>query len=304
MPNVFLSYAREDREQAGRIAGQLVPEGVTVWRDEQQLRVGQTWPKALGEAIAASDAVLLLRSKRAEGSVFVELEWSTALALKKTILPCLLDQTPLPSILAAIETTEPAKLAAAVRKSRVFHSAETNVRDEPHTKRVLGQLGEIEAGTPAEVLSKAKAIFAQSNWSVQGPVYQAGGDIHIGTPPTPKTKLERSQAWVAILVGILAAVTLGAALVRNYLPSPKREETPASQNAAASVQSLSGTISDDAGEPLANVQVSVFLAGKVVANAMTGSVGQFSFQIDGPREADVALVSQKGGYTRKKDILI
>jgi hypothetical protein len=43
---------------------------------------------AIGEAIAAHDHVMLLWSKTAAQSHFVEFEWNTAVALRKTILPC------------------------------------------------------------------------------------------------------------------------------------------------------------------------------------------------------------------------
>ncbi|MGH8488760.1 MAG: toll/interleukin-1 receptor domain-containing protein [Gammaproteobacteria bacterium] len=69
---------------------------VSVWRDQDKLYGGQRWPKALSEAIAAQDYLLLCWSKSAAASTNVELEWCAALALKKTIIPCLLDDAPLP----------------------------------------------------------------------------------------------------------------------------------------------------------------------------------------------------------------
>ena len=102
MPNsVFLSYSRTNLVTAEELEGQLTMLGLNVWRDQEQLRTGARWPKALGEAIAARDAFLLLWSADSAKSDFVELEWTTALALKKPILPVLIDQTPLPPSLAA-----------------------------------------------------------------------------------------------------------------------------------------------------------------------------------------------------------
>jgi hypothetical protein len=223
MPTVFLSYAREDLEQAGRIAEQLASGGVRVWRDQERVCVGQAWPKVLGEAIAVSDAVLLLWSSRSAGSSFVELEWCTALALKKTILPCLLDQTPLPPSLAAIEATEPPGIAAAVWKFFRVPASDTRSSDQSHAQKVVGQLAEIGAGTPAEVLLKAKAVFAQSNWAVQGPVYQAGGDIHIGVPPESLRRLldtaKANIPWIIGVIFLFAAVSWQFRLIRQVVPS-------------------------------------------------------------------------------------
>ena len=102
MAQVFLSYARRDLPTLQPLLQDLVEHGITVWRDQDSLYGGQHWPKAIGEAIAAHDVLLLAWSQEAAASHFVEFEWNTALALQKSILPCLLDQTPLPPALSAI----------------------------------------------------------------------------------------------------------------------------------------------------------------------------------------------------------
>src|SRR5262245_43746691 len=102
MGQVFLSYARRDLPTLQPLLQNLVANGVTVWRDQDSLYGGQRWPKAIGEAIAAHDVLLLAWSQEAAASHFVEFEWNTALALQKSVLPCLLDQTPLPPALKAI----------------------------------------------------------------------------------------------------------------------------------------------------------------------------------------------------------
>ena len=95
MPSVFLSYARADLEIVQQLEQGLIQNNVSVWRDQEKIRGGQKWPKVLGEKIASNDYFLLAWSKHALDSHFVEFEWCTAVALKKTIIPCLLDNTPL-----------------------------------------------------------------------------------------------------------------------------------------------------------------------------------------------------------------
>ena len=99
---VFLSYAHEDLKISQKIEQTLRKKEIAVWRDQESLYGGQQWPKAIGEAIATNDFFLLIWSKNAAESHFVEFEWNTAVALKKTIIPCLLDDTPLPISLRAI----------------------------------------------------------------------------------------------------------------------------------------------------------------------------------------------------------
>ena len=97
MPSVFLSYSRADLPLIEQLAARLrasSPE-ILIWRDQEKIYGGQQWPKVLGEAIADQDVFLLAWSKNSAASHFVEFEWCTAIALKKTIVPCLLDETPL-----------------------------------------------------------------------------------------------------------------------------------------------------------------------------------------------------------------
>jgi hypothetical protein len=293
MPTVFLSYAREDLDQADRITQQLAAEGITVWHDHEQLHAGQTWPKALGEAIAASDALLLLWSSMAAGSTFVELEWSTALALKKKVLPCLLDKTPLPPALAA---TQAVPLTASVRIISVALGDETKSHGQSHTQKVLHHLAGIGSNDPAEVLRQGKTVFSQDDSMIKGSVYQAMGDIHVGTKAPRKTLLDKWQAWVAIIAGILTAISVGLMLVRSYRPLPKRQDATNSQSVVPYAQSLAGHIEDEAGRPLANVQVKVLLNGQIRKTVVTGSAGEYRFQIDAPAEAWVTLLFQRDGY--------
>lgn len=102
MPTVFLSYSRADLPLIEQLEARLLdrPE-IAIWRDQDKIYGGQKWPKILGEAIADHDVFLLAWSKNAAAFHFVDLEWTTALGLKKTIIPCLLDSTPLPPLLRA-----------------------------------------------------------------------------------------------------------------------------------------------------------------------------------------------------------
>src|SRR5688572_18199348 len=102
MKNVFLSYSSEELKAAIDLEQRLLGPDLRVWRDKEQIHGGDRWPKRLGEAIASQDCVLLVWSESSAKSDFVEMEWCTAIALRKSILPCLLDSAPLPPSLAAL----------------------------------------------------------------------------------------------------------------------------------------------------------------------------------------------------------
>ena len=212
MPSVFLSYSRADLPLIEQLAARLrasSPE-ILIWRDQEKIYGGQQWPKVLGEAIADQEVFLLAWSKNSAISHFVELEWNTAIALKKTIIPCLLDDTPLAPSLSVFHGYSAKDVAGLATCLSAAPPA-----DQSRRTPVLGKLHDITALEETAVLAQAKAVFAQQQWTVQGNIYQAGGDIHIHnapstatTPEKAKPLVERWQAWAGLTVAVLTAVTL------------------------------------------------------------------------------------------------
>ena len=84
MPRVFISATRHDLRAVQPLERALQAHDVLVWRDEESIDGGQQWPKAMGEAIAANDYILLGWSESTAQSHFVEFEWNSAIALRKT----------------------------------------------------------------------------------------------------------------------------------------------------------------------------------------------------------------------------
>ena len=194
MPSVFLSYARSDLPLVEQLVAQLkeAPD-ILVWRDQEKIYGGQKWPKVIGEAIAAQDWFLLAWSKAAADSHFVEFEWNTAIALKKTIIPCLLDTTPLPASLTAdqaIDAQEPSAASASILKAL---QAEPSKVDAAHASAVIGRLGGITATKEKEVVKEAEAIFAEQQWTVRGNVYQAENIYIIGEPASKSGHVEAPE---------------------------------------------------------------------------------------------------------------
>ena len=290
MPTVFLSYSRADLPLIEQLEAQLKSHlDISIWRDQEKIYGGQKWPKVLGEAIANQDVFLLAWSKHAAASHFVEFEWCTAIALKKTIVPCLLDDTPLAPSLRTFHGYRLDDAAALTTSLRGAPLADGQ-RREP----VLRKLNEITATEETAVLAQAKAVFAQQQWTVQGNVYQAGGDIHIHNEPaapTGKEKakplVERWQAWVGLIVAILTAVTLLLDLPAKWGGSPPP--------AALLEQELAGTVLDRVTqEPLPGVVVSL---PDFDMKKTTEPNGFFSFRVIRQKQARIKFTAQKDGYT-------
>ena len=180
MPRIFISYSRQDLAVVQRVEQALTANGFSVWRDQESLYGGQQWPKEIGEAIATSDYFLLLWSNNAADSHFVEFEWTTAIALGKAIIPCLLHDTPLPSSLRGIHGIDVTDLQEAL--PRLLTALQTPLPEpapERHSSEVINKLQRIAVTDPEQVLTQVKSIFNQEGWNIQGNVYHAAGDIFL-----------------------------------------------------------------------------------------------------------------------------
>ena len=290
MASVFLSYSREDLPLIEQLAARLrasSPE-VSLWRDQEKIYGGQKWPKVLGEAIADQDVFLLAWSKHAASSHFVELEWNTAVALKKTIIPCLLDETPLAPSLRAFHGYPLQDVAGLTTSLAAALPA-----DQSRRTPVLAKLDDITSRNETVVLAQAKAVFAQQQWTVQGNVYQAGGDIHIHNesatarvPEKTKPLVEKWQAWAGLAVAILTAITLLLALSEKWGGAPPPT--------VPFEQPLAGMVLDEVThEPLPAVIVSL---PDFDMKKTTGADGFFSFRVTSQKQARVKFTAQKNGY--------
>ena len=99
MSYVFISYSSKDREYASRLAELLKAEGFDVWIDNLSLRSGADWWKSIVTAIWRCDAFIVVLSKNADQSKWVQREVAVADRRNKTIFPLLRDgdlETPVP----------------------------------------------------------------------------------------------------------------------------------------------------------------------------------------------------------------
>ena len=91
MTTVFLSYATKDHHFAELAGIKLAEAGITLWRDQGQLRAGSDWRNGIERGISDSIAVLVALSPRSAESSYVTFEWAFGLGKGKTIVPLKLE---------------------------------------------------------------------------------------------------------------------------------------------------------------------------------------------------------------------
>lgn len=96
---IFISHSSRNKRVAGRLGDDLAGVEVDVWLDRNELNSGDPLLDELQEALEACTHLVLLWSKPASASRYVNAEWQAAYDLKKAIIPCRLDGTALPLFL-------------------------------------------------------------------------------------------------------------------------------------------------------------------------------------------------------------
>ena len=269
----------------------LQAHGVSVWRDQHNLYGGDRWPKKLGEAIADCDTMLLLWSANSAASHFVEFEWTTALALKKTIIPCLLDGTGLPPALAAINGIACQKSDDALPKILAALPGEAQPHEVERRAEVIAQLQRITASEPAAALAQARALFTQRNISVGGHLIQGGGDVQV-------TINEGRQHFPIFAIALVVVAVI--ALAAFYFISQNRQPAlqPIPSPTIEVTTHLIGQVDDTKGNPISDATVKVGeITGKPPMQASTTSNGGFTIdKIPAPTGEKVRVIVSKEGY--------
>ena len=256
---------------------ELSDNGLTVWRDQEKIQGGEKWPKVLGEAIDQHNFFLLAWSKQAAQSHFVELEWCTALALKKQIIPLRLDNTPLPAVLRSLETIEIQDSNRA--ETRILEATQHIVplASLSHREAVLQKLARIPSEEPLQVLQEARVIFEQEGWVVHGNTYQAGRDLHITTVTSPASQTSLTAGLVLlglIVIGFVFYITTG-------------------ESDVVLEQEVGGSVLDEEGSPIEGVEVSL---PKFQKMTKTDSHGHWDFRVQGPKQQKIEILVQKIDY--------
>lgn len=97
--DAFISHSSKNRARAQRLETALEAEGLEVWLDDSEIRLGVLLSAELQGSIRGSRALVLLWSRAASQSRWVNSEWLMALHQDVFVLPCVLDATPLPQCL-------------------------------------------------------------------------------------------------------------------------------------------------------------------------------------------------------------
>ncbi len=101
--HTFLSYSRLDQAFAAQLARDLRSNGIDLWFDQLDIAPGQNWDEAIHEALNNASAILFLVSAHSVKSENVLNEITVALDAKKSVIPLMLADVPVPLRIARMQ---------------------------------------------------------------------------------------------------------------------------------------------------------------------------------------------------------
>ncbi|MBI1186115.1 MAG: TIR domain-containing protein [Alphaproteobacteria bacterium] len=128
MADVFISYAREDRDRAREIAGLIETQGFEVWWD-RDLLPGETYAEAIENELDQAHAVIVLWSEHSRRSHWVRDEAAVGRD-RNRLIPITVDASTPPLGFRQIHTVSAAALSADARTRDVFFSSLTSLRGD------------------------------------------------------------------------------------------------------------------------------------------------------------------------------
>src|SRR5688572_1697994 len=96
---LFLSYSRRQFYFAESLVLNLQAKGISVWFDVQQLVPGKHWQEGIQAGLDESKGLILIASRAALESPYVQLEWEAALKNQKAVTIVAFEDVTLPPVL-------------------------------------------------------------------------------------------------------------------------------------------------------------------------------------------------------------
>jgi tetratricopeptide (TPR) repeat protein/predicted Ser/Thr protein kinase len=175
MSKVFVVHSQEDRDSAVRLEEALNRHGCLTSRPPLDLERDANWPGTLGRQVSACDLIVLLWSRSSSECPSVALAWTTALALHRGIVTCILDKT---SLLPALQLYP-------IRSFEAFEDAVTAILEVAHRTTADGTAPASDVEATAAVAMPGPHLAGQPAAAPRGSEAPTAGYALPSIPDSP-----------------------------------------------------------------------------------------------------------------------
>ena len=192
MSIVLIVHAKEDCDQAVQLEEALSRRGCTASRPPADIEKDVQWPGTLGAQVSGSDLLVLLWSRSSSESPSVALAWTTALALHKAIVTCVLDQTAL----------LPALQLYPIRSFEPLDDAVTTILDVANSSSADGIRSATDLEATGAIVAPETPAAGKQTLPGRGLEAPTAGYVlpgGSGTPPRPVAPLQALDTQAATM---------------------------------------------------------------------------------------------------------
>jgi formylglycine-generating enzyme required for sulfatase activity len=239
MPDVFVSYNREDLPIAQRVVDGLMHEGLNVWLD-MELKAGENYDEITEERLRAAKAVVVLWSSRSVKSRWVRAE-ATIGQRKSTLVPAMIEECDRPVMFELVQTTDLSKWEGD-RDDPNWRKLVTVIRDrinaappgplfaEGGAKMPAGRNGKRKAPPKQVAMRKEHVAKKRKGMGIGGILVSLILLLGAGAGGLYAWKPQEVSAAVAAFTGAAPARTIETASVT---PAAETQAPPPEMSAAA-----------------------------------------------------------------------
>ncbi|MDP3495138.1 MAG: SUMF1/EgtB/PvdO family nonheme iron enzyme [Hyphomonadaceae bacterium] len=214
MPDVFVSYNREDLPIAQRVVDGLVHEGLNVWLD-MELKAGENYDEITEERLRGAKAVVVLWSSRSVKSRWVRAE-ATIGQRKSTLVPAMIEECDRPVMFELVQTTDLSKWEGD--------------RADPNWRKLVGVIRDRIAAAPPGPLFAEGGVKKQAGKGAKRKA--APKQVAIRKEHVVK---KRGMGVGGVLVSMFALLAVAAAGIYVWRPQQVNELLASLSNQASTV---------------------------------------------------------------------
>jgi hypothetical protein len=169
MSSIFLSYSHKDAaDVAEYLYTRLSGAGYSVWKDNHNIPLGKPFPGEISKSVIEADYFVILLSKSAVKSSWVDEEVNTAKASQRHIIPILLDELTLPPSLSSLNYLD---MINPTTRWKALHRLVNNLDDGKTIPRVYNMSGHSDIEVDG-VLVLDHSSFKYANLDSPDSVYE------------------------------------------------------------------------------------------------------------------------------------
>lgn len=216
----FLSYPRKDKDKSDNLLKVLRSGGYEIWKDTEELRVGQDWQQELRDAIEQSDGIVLALTPNWLASPYCQWEFVTAVENNKKVIPVLLTTTSLPDRISKIQffdftdgfddqaknnrfLDEVQSLAQSVSKTIIADIQKSELETTISHKNNDLKTGDVASGSIVTGTIEASSTFNHSPITVE----RTSGPVNIGGIQIFQT-VARNPLYLTLLIFLILLIVL------------------------------------------------------------------------------------------------